>query len=725
MATVYGSYKNGSWRAYMTYTISNGSIEVSACGVDVKDGYYIDYPFTATLSATGYSSSSSSSRATGNKRYISDKSYSWTKTHSSQTKTVTFKLKNTYNDNVSSVSVSVTVPAKSHWTVSYSANGGSGAPSSQTKWEGETLTLSSTKPTRTGYIFDYWTARGYTFSPGATTTYDGDQTMTAHWTEKTATLTYKSNGHGTVRHSSVKMRYSTATTVDDGPTGATGYTFQKWNTKADGSGTTYTVGYTINKANVVPSSVTLYAIWKANTYTVSYHANGGSAGSITSQTKTYGVNMTISSSATPTRSGWTFKGWATSSSSSTVAYKAGGTYSTNASIDLYAVWTKTVTLSYNMNGGSGSFSSQSATITSPSTNVTLKVKTGSPTRTNYKFLGWSLSSTATSATYRGGSSITITQNNVLYAVWQLDYIAPKFVTKFATRYDESKSADDDEGTSGHIRFTWKNAKQGTTELTTEPHAYYRESGASSWITISLTTSGTTASAIFGNGGLSTDKLYDILFVLTPYIGSTEQTKVRYTTYISKAAFAMDVNANGTSFGFFTAAANSDDNTVRFNGTIKAKAIMNDCDEGAINGSYVRTSMRSIYIKDAKTLTTSLAGIPMAAWFAKGSDFSISSDGYILCNFDGYAFVSGFVACSSLTSGDRIFANIGLWRSGAYVAQGSGRPTLYAGGYGTSAWIVFPDVPVKIENGDILTLRAANASGARGSASYGILTAKRL
>lgn len=71
------------------------------------------------------------------------------------------------------------------------------------------------------------------------------------------------------------------------------------------------------------------------TYTVSYDANGGS-GAPAPQTKTYGTDLTLSSTI-PTRAGYAFKGWATSATG-TVAYPAGGTYSNNSAITLYAVW---------------------------------------------------------------------------------------------------------------------------------------------------------------------------------------------------------------------------------------------------------------------------------------------------------------------------------------------------------------------------------------------------
>lgn len=159
-----------------------------------------------------------------------------------------------------SASGSIGISAVTSYKISYSANGGSGAPSSQTKWHGSTLKLSSSTPTRTGY------------------------------------------------------------------------TFENWNTKSDGSGTYYSPGgnYTSN------SAVTLYAIWQIITYTITYNANGGSF-SLSSQTKTYGATAKITTDI-PTRTNYTFKGWATSSTATTVSYAAGSSYTANAHVTLYAVW---------------------------------------------------------------------------------------------------------------------------------------------------------------------------------------------------------------------------------------------------------------------------------------------------------------------------------------------------------------------------------------------------
>ncbi|MDD3138680.1 MAG: InlB B-repeat-containing protein [Lachnospiraceae bacterium] len=95
-------------------------------------------------------------------------------------------------------------------TVHYDANGGSGVPGDQTKEQGTDLYLSSTKPSRTGYTFKYWTASiGGNYNSGGKYTHDqdgGTVTMKAHWKDETdpscsdfsATPNYWSAGNGTV-----------------------------------------------------------------------------------------------------------------------------------------------------------------------------------------------------------------------------------------------------------------------------------------------------------------------------------------------------------------------------------------------------------------------------------------------------------------------------------------------------------------------------------------------
>lgn len=199
--------------------------------------------------------------STSNQTKLYSKSYTYNKGSSASTKTYSGKftgIESVGVNNVMSVSRSVTVPALSTYTVTYNANGGSGAPSAQSTTTDKNLTLSSTKPTKSGSVFQGWA------------------------TSSTGSVVYQ-------------------------------------------PGASYTA----------KTSVTLYAIWSTNTYTVTYNANGGS-GAPASQTKTYNVALTLSSTK-PTKTNCTFKGWSTSAGG-TVVYAAGSSYTANASVTLYAVW---------------------------------------------------------------------------------------------------------------------------------------------------------------------------------------------------------------------------------------------------------------------------------------------------------------------------------------------------------------------------------------------------
>lgn len=96
----------------------------------------------------------------------------------------TFNVTGGFGNGSSSATATVTLPAKPSWTVSYSANGGSGAPSSQTKWAGDTLTLSNTVPTRANYGFLGWaTSSGgaASYQPGDTYATDAALALYAVW----------------------------------------------------------------------------------------------------------------------------------------------------------------------------------------------------------------------------------------------------------------------------------------------------------------------------------------------------------------------------------------------------------------------------------------------------------------------------------------------------------------------------------------------------------------
>ena len=145
-------------------------------------------------------------------------------------------------------------------------------------------------------------------------------------------------------------------------------------------------------------------------YKVTYYANGGS-GAPMEQEKKYGVNLTLSSTV-PLRNGYVFTGWNTKEDGSGKKYSPGDIYSENEKLNLYAQWkTNAYTLTYDGNGYS-SYSSKVENV------VTTTIKTNMPNRFGYTFLGWSTNSSATSASYTPGNTISLSSNTTLYAVWK-------------------------------------------------------------------------------------------------------------------------------------------------------------------------------------------------------------------------------------------------------------------------------------------------------------------
>ncbi len=477
---------------------------------------------------------------------------------------------------------------QSPYLIQYNANGGSNPPSGQNKDYGKNLTLSSTVPTRTGYTFLGWStsssATSASYSAGGSYTANADATLYAVWKANTYTVKYNANG-GSGTMSSSSHTYDVSKSLSSNAFTRSGYTFLGWSTSSSSTSATYTNGQSVkNLTSTNGGTVNLYAVWKNNStgltvnssnnavistsgekkyytftpsesgkyviystgssdtkaylynasgtellsdddggtdrnfrlqynltagttyrfavgyynssstgtipfnfgkiYTVIYNANGGN-GAPSSQTKDYGSSLTLSSTV-PTRTGYNFLGWSTSSSATSASYSAGGSYTANADATLYAVWkavpkatytvtynanggnvtpsstsvtegnsvilptpTKSYTLSFNANGGSGAPSAQTVSVgcngwsTSsvalsgtfscnatvyPTANTTFYAVWNSsaskvipstvPTRSGYNFIGWSRSSLATTATWKAGDAITLTDNTTLYAVWQ-------------------------------------------------------------------------------------------------------------------------------------------------------------------------------------------------------------------------------------------------------------------------------------------------------------------
>ena len=167
------------------------------------------------------------------------------------------------------------------YTVSYDANGGIGAPGNQIKTYGYILTLSSQKPTKTGYLFNYWDGSdGKTYKPGAVFSTNADTKMTAHWTPITYYVSYNKNKPDKASHDvSGIMTNSThsynneiksagyTSNLSKNSYGIKGWDFRYWDSQANDKGTDYSNGsYIKNLTSTNGATVNMYAQWKPNVY---------------------------------------------------------------------------------------------------------------------------------------------------------------------------------------------------------------------------------------------------------------------------------------------------------------------------------------------------------------------------------------------------------------------------------------------------------------------------
>lgn len=237
----------------------------------------------------------------------------------------------------------------------------SNMPADQTKTEEVNLTLSSNKPSRNGYIFNGWQAqingKAVDYQPGATLSYDPDVkgsviTLKAKWTAWKHTIHYNANGgdQNSVPTDQTKTFDQAMILSDKKPT-RHGYNFVRWNTKADGTGTSYEVKGNYNH-DQNGGTVTLYAIWTPWVHTVHYDANGGDQNSVPNdQKKTYGQSMNVATKV-PTRNEYKFLGWTTGKDGSGTFYNPGDAYyhdQNGQTVTLYAKWIQLYTVKYDGN----------------------------------------------------------------------------------------------------------------------------------------------------------------------------------------------------------------------------------------------------------------------------------------------------------------------------------------------------------------------------------------
>lgn len=219
-------------------------------------------------------------------------------------------------------------------------------------------------------------------------------------TGNTITDTKKSGGSYTFRKNTTYTRK--------------GYTLSKWNTEKNGSGTSYACG----KKITVKKSYKVYAIWSANSYTVTFNSQGGN--SIASKKVTYAG--TYGALATPQKQGYTFDGWYTAATGGT---KISSTTKVTILKDqvLYAHWVaKKFTVTFDSQGGTGV---AGKTVTYAGTYGTLTV----PQKKGYTFIGWYTAITG-GKQILASDKVTVVSNHTLFAHWTENTYKLVFVSNY-------------------------------------------------------------------------------------------------------------------------------------------------------------------------------------------------------------------------------------------------------------------------------------------------------
>lgn len=335
-----------------------------------------------------------------------------------------------------------TLTLYAQWTpgqasLTYDGNGATGGKTDpQTGKTDEKINVRDNGFTRDGYTFVTWNTqadcKGNAVKPNSEWTLRGSSTLYACWAGNAQTLTY--HGNGATGGNTAAQSGHTGDELTTNANGFTrdGYTFVRWDTAKDGSGTAYGEGKNgVSQYVMKPAGNDLYAIWKANPATIQYRNDWpNTTGSTPDTTGVTGQDVTIARNGF-TRPGYTFTGWARDRRTNP-SLQPGGRYTlTPGTTTLWAQWkADPAHLIYNSNSGSTSQTRRTDGVV----DQTLTVIANPFTRTGYTFTGWNTQADGRGKAYAAGNGFRLVADpksnpvntSVLYAQWRINRVTLKF-----------------------------------------------------------------------------------------------------------------------------------------------------------------------------------------------------------------------------------------------------------------------------------------------------------
>ena len=415
---------------------------------------------------------------------------------------------------------------------------------------------------------------GYAVSGTLVTYNDNEKFMYGLYGSKVGGVnktTYVVDGNGLAN-------YNNANAINIVKTGYAAKSNAQWNTKADGTGTSYDHTTTTYDANgfagadlsTGDKTVTLYVNWEPVNYSITYNLDGGTQ---TNPKTTYNIETSTFTLVNPTKTGYTFAGW-TGSNGTTPQTSVSITKGSTGNKTYTANWTaNTYKIVFNKNNDNATGTMADLSMTY---DVAKNLTANSFTYSGYTFKGWATTPTG-NVVYTDGQSVSnlaTTGSKILYAVWA-DETGPTIsVTNGSTTSYLSNIYNANAGwnsTSGTFTPTVAAVDEGSglssLEYVIDENTATPESG---WTSIengtklSLTKSygmyylHVKATDTDGNISYATTKQFRLRYRVGYYdlVGNTDLTTSAYTysTSPSTTTRTPAVNTGYTFLGWYTAAS---------------------------------------------------------------------------------------------------------------------------------------------------------------------------
>ncbi len=311
------------------------------------------------------------------------------------------------------------------YTITYELGGGENHINNPVSYTGTTKTFTFEEPTRYGYTFQGWfTDAEYQneiakVKKGSS----GNLTLYAKWKANSYMIVFKGNKNTTGNMDSQTIKYGKSKKLSKNSFARTGYTFKEWNTKPDGSGTSYKNQEEVkNLSSKDGDTITLYVQWKkANKtekkYSITYKLNKGKNNK--NNPSTYTKKTATIKFKNATRKGYTFKGWYSDKKykNKVTQIKKGST----GNVTLYAKWTANqYTIKFN---GNGATSGSMKAVKNCKYNKTYTLTKNSFKRKGYTFAGWNTKKDGSGKNYKNKAEVkNLTSKSggavTLYAQWK-------------------------------------------------------------------------------------------------------------------------------------------------------------------------------------------------------------------------------------------------------------------------------------------------------------------